>query len=81
MSDHHSAAQKPLGVQSGDDDDVDILYGSQFSGLTTYANIPYINCLSDEAAESSSKYDIAILGAPFDTVSGYLAGSLSRKYL
>ncbi|KAI0446443.1 arginase [Xylaria telfairii] len=89
VSNYHSAAQRPLGVQS-DDDDVDILYGSQFSGLTTYANIPYINCLSDEAAESSSKYDIAILGAPFDTgvtarpgarygPRGIRAGSL-RKY-
>ncbi|RYC57943.1 hypothetical protein CHU98_g8263 [Xylaria longipes] len=61
----YSTAQKPLGGPS--DDDVDILHGSQFNGLTTYANIPYINCFSDEAAESSSKYDIAILGAPFDT--------------
>ncbi|KAI0467219.1 arginase [Xylaria cf. heliscus] len=64
-SNSYSTAQKPLGIPS--EDDVDILYGSQFSGLTTYANIPYINCFSDEAAESSTKYDIAILGAPFDT--------------
>ncbi|TRX94950.1 hypothetical protein FHL15_004035 [Xylaria flabelliformis] len=64
---YYSTAQKPLGGPSGDDD-VDISYGSQFHGLTTYANIPYVNCFSDEAAEGSSKYDIAILGAPFDTV-------------
>ncbi|KAI0200856.1 arginase [Astrocystis sublimbata] len=63
-SNYHSAAQQPLSGFS--DDDVDILHGSQFNGLTTYANIPYINCLSNEAAEGSSKYDIAILGAPFD---------------
>ena len=36
-----------------------------FLGLTTFANIPYVSCLSDSSAE---KYDIAILGAPFDTV-------------
>jgi hypothetical protein len=40
--------------------------GSQFSGLTTFANLPYVNCLVEEDAESS--YDIAFLGAPFDTV-------------
>jgi agmatinase len=68
-SGYYSTIQKPLGGGS----DVDIAYGSQFSGLTTYANIPYVNCFSDKASaeDQSSKYDIAILGAPFDTV-GYL---------
>ncbi|KAI1136081.1 arginase [Hypoxylon sp. FL0543] len=47
-------------------DDVDIMTGSQFNGLTTYANLPYLNCLSDKEAEGN-RYDIAILGAPFDT--------------
>ncbi|KAI1807071.1 arginase family protein [Daldinia bambusicola] len=51
---------------TGVDDDVDIITGSQFNGLTTYANLPYLNCLSDDEAEGK-KYDIAILGAPFDT--------------
>ena len=36
-----------------------------FLGLTTFANIPYVSCLFDSSVE---KYDIAILGAPFDTV-------------
>ncbi|KAF2964258.1 hypothetical protein GQX73_g9319 [Xylaria multiplex] len=63
------SAQKPLAgfaVDDGGDDDIDILYGSQFSGLNTYARIPYVNCFSDDAAKDT-KYDIAILGAPFDT--------------
>ncbi|KAI8631043.1 arginase [Xylariaceae sp. FL1651] len=60
----YSTAQKPLANLN--DDDVDIAYGSQFNGLTTYANIPYVNCFSDAAAEGN-KFDIAILGAPFDT--------------
>ncbi|KAI1193271.1 arginase [Nemania serpens] len=62
-----STAQRPLGGIP--DEDVDILYGSQFSGLATYARIPYVNCLADdgEEEEGSGKYDIAILGAPFDT--------------
>lgn len=80
-SSYPTAEQKPLGRVSGvgvgfgyDDDDVDIAYGSLFNGLTTYANIPYVDCFSAEEEEgqsssSSDKYDIAILGAPFDTVS------------
>ncbi|KAI1153151.1 arginase [Nemania diffusa] len=59
-----STEQRPLGGLT--DDDVDILSGSQFNGLTTYAQIPYVHCLSDDAAEGN-KYDIAFLGAPFDT--------------
>lgn len=38
-----------------------------FSGLTTYANLPYVHCLSKHD-DDVEKYDIAILGAPFDTV-------------
>ncbi|KAI1638988.1 arginase [Biscogniauxia mediterranea] len=62
--------QKPMvfGLAPGHDhDDVDIVSGSQFNGLRTYANLPYVNCFSDQDGSSSSKYDIAILGAPFDT--------------
>ncbi|KAI8961963.1 arginase family protein [Daldinia sp. FL1419] len=55
------------GSLTGVDDDVDIVTGSQFNGLTTYANVPYLNCMSDAEAGEGGKYDIAILGAPFDT--------------
>ena len=41
---------------------------ARYAGLTTYANLPYVHCLAGEA-EQIQKYDIAILGAPFDTVS------------
>lgn len=40
--------------------------GAKFRGLNTYANLPYVHCLSADEVE---EYDIAILGAPFDTVS------------
>ncbi|KAL4778490.1 arginase family-domain-containing protein [Aspergillus varians] len=50
----------------GQNDKVDIISGSQFSGLTTFAHISYLNCFVDSEAESTP-YDIAILGAPFDT--------------
>jgi hypothetical protein len=49
------------------DDFIDVTTNSEFFGLTTFANLPYVNCLKpDEAA--AGRYDIAILGAPFDTV-------------
>ena len=40
-----------------------------FNGLSTYAGLPYVHCLAP-AEHEVEKYDIAILGAPFDTVSG-----------
>lgn len=45
---------------------IDVSTGSQFFGLSTYANLPYVNCLSSQ--KDVVRYDIAILGAPFDTV-------------
>lgn len=41
---------------------------AKFGGLTTYANLPYVHCLAPKG-EEVEKFDIAILGAPFDTVS------------
>lgn len=38
---------------------------SRYRGLTTFANLPWIHCLAEK--EDVSKYDIAFLGAPFDT--------------
>lgn len=40
---------------------------AKFEGLATYANLPYVHCLAPEG-EEVEKFDIAILGAPFDTV-------------
>lgn len=57
--------QRP--IHTGTYDEVNILDGSQFRGLKTFANLPYLNCLSDEEAVNKP-YDIAIMGAPFDTV-------------
>lgn len=48
-------------------DAVDVTTGPAFAGLTTYANLPYVHCLAPEG-EEVEKFDIAILGAPFDTV-------------
>lgn len=39
-----------------------------YAGLLTFANLPYVHCLAPRGQEVE-KYDIAFLGAPFDTVS------------
>ena len=54
--------QKPM----INDDGVDITTGSDFFGLMTFANLPYANCFKSSDMDA---YDIAIMGAPFDTVS------------
>lgn len=40
---------------------------AKYAGLTTYANLPYVHCLAPEDHDVEP-FDIAILGAPFDTV-------------
>lgn len=45
----------------------------KFAGLNTYANLPYVHCLAKEG-EEVERFDIAILGAPFDTVSPEVCG-------
>jgi len=42
-----------------------LLEAQKFAGLTTFANLPWVHCLSQE--DHVEKYDIAFLGAPFDT--------------
>lgn len=56
--------QHSFALEEGDK--IDIITGSQFSGLRTFAHLPYVNCFSDTEAKGR-KYDIAIMGAPFDT--------------
>lgn len=54
--------QHPMGPVDNDAD----LSAFDFWGLTTYANLPYVHCLAKDEKEIE-KYDIAIIGAPFDT--------------
>jgi agmatinase len=39
---------------------------AKYAGLTTFANLPWTHCLAEDEAEVE-KFDIAFLGAPFDT--------------
>jgi hypothetical protein len=43
-----------------------------FAGLTTFANLPFVQCLKDAENDAVEPFDIAFLGAPFDTVSWVL---------
>jgi agmatinase len=44
-------------------------------GLTTFANLPYVYCLSEKRNEDVEKFDVAFLGAGFDTVSAFCSVS------
>ncbi|KAF9449122.1 putative agmatinase [Macrolepiota fuliginosa MF-IS2] len=44
---------------------------SVFSGISTFGRLPYFPCLSSDA----ETYDIAFLGAPFDTGTSYRPGA------
>jgi len=44
---------------------------SVFSGISTFGRIPYFPCLSSD----DEKFDIAFLGAPFDTGTSYRPGA------
>jgi hypothetical protein len=69
---HHQAVlggpQRNHVTHTDDDDVIDISTNSKFYGLTTFANLPYVHCF-DEAEKE--RYDIAIMGAPFDTVGSF----------
>ncbi|CAN9388635.1 unnamed protein product [Alternaria alternata] len=43
---------------------------SIFSGISTFGRLPYHPCLS-----SNTKFDIAFIGAPFDTGTSYRPGA------
>lgn len=60
-------AQLPLNQGFNGNADVDVAGADTVAGLSTFANLPFVDCFSDEAARGQ-KYDIAVFGAPHDTV-------------
>ncbi|KAL1967469.1 hypothetical protein VTN77DRAFT_3254 [Rasamsonia byssochlamydoides] len=44
-------------------------------GLTSFAHLPYVPCFSALTDDQIDRYDIAILGAPFDTATSYRPGA------
>lgn len=57
---HSQSYQSSLGLNKDQ-----FLSYNKFAGLTTFANLPWVHCLSKDG--DVEKYDIAFLGAPFDT--------------
>jgi agmatinase len=62
----HPLLGNNLGALEYETDDIS---SPLYNGLSTYANLPYVHCLANSTLSASDveKYDIAILGAPFDT--------------
>ncbi|KAK0512017.1 hypothetical protein JMJ35_005145 [Cladonia borealis] len=48
---------------------------SVFSGISTFGRLPYAPCLVDEG----EKYDIAFIGAPFDTGTSFSSSQFIRR--
>ncbi|KZT60988.1 agmatinase [Calocera cornea HHB12733] len=77
--DHHHDEledQMPLGYvkfpyQATYPGDNEVTADSIFSGITTFARLPWSQCLTDKNAD----FDIAFLGAPFDTGTSYRPGA------
>jgi hypothetical protein len=46
------------------------IFQAQFAGLVTFAHLPYTQCLNS----LRHTYDIAIIGAPYDTGTTYRSG-------
>ncbi|RQM05719.1 hypothetical protein DH86_00003576, partial [Scytalidium sp. 3C] len=61
-----AALSDPVNIYGGHGGSKEIIFDQEFYGLKTFANLPYVNCLADRDAVNGT-YDIAVVGAPFDT--------------
>ncbi|KAL6706523.1 hypothetical protein ACN47E_005462 [Coniothyrium glycines] len=68
---HHVEDQQPLSQDHLDE--LERKWGTDwgFSGISTFAHLPHTRCLT----HPNTAYDIAILGAPFDTAVSYRPGA------
>ncbi|KAG2345822.1 agmatinase [Suillus weaverae] len=75
--DHHHEEQIPMNyvkypyqaIYPGDDE---VTADSIFSGITTFAKLPWVQCLGKDR---DTTFDIAFIGAPFDTGTSYRPGA------
>lgn len=50
-------------------------YTPAYAGIISFAHLPFVNCLHPRYSEEAhEKFDIAIVGAPFDTAVTYRPG-------
>ena len=69
----HANAYSPHSLQYDAYDgleDENFNYGKDYLGLLTYANLPHAKCFN--RSEQEVEYDVAVMGAPFDTVGLFL---------
>ncbi|KZV85393.1 Arginase/deacetylase [Exidia glandulosa HHB12029] len=74
---HDTLEQIPVGYvkypwQATYPGDNEVTADSIFSGITTFARLPWVQCLGKDADEA---FDIAFIGAPFDTGTSYRPGA------
>lgn len=67
--------QAPLRLDTDTDEDNVSLDTDAVGGLTSFGHLPYVPCFAAKADEDIDKYDIAVLGAPFDTGTSYRPGA------
>lgn len=60
--------------EGADDDDIDLTTDAM-GGLTSFGHLPYVPCFAAKTDEETAKYDIAVLGAPFDTATSFRPGA------
>ncbi|KAG2137563.1 arginase family-domain-containing protein [Suillus bovinus] len=75
--DHHHEDQIPLNYvkypyQAMYPGDNEVTADSIFSGITTFAKLPWVQCLGKDR---DTTFDIAFIGAPFDTGTSYRPGA------
>lgn len=71
----HGPGQLPLRLDSETgDDDVDLTTDAM-GGLTSFAHLPYVPCFAAKPDDEIDKYDIAVIGAPFDTATSFRPGA------
>ncbi|EPE09045.1 arginase family protein [Ophiostoma piceae UAMH 11346] len=68
---HHQTYQSSGSI---DVDDVDLTVDAM-GGLTSFAHLPYVSCFSPQTDAEVGSYDIAVLGAPFDTATSFRPGA------
>jgi len=76
-NDHEHGDQMPLGYfkypyQANYPGDNEVTADSIFSGITTFAKLPWVQCLGKDRHDA---FDIAFIGAPFDTGTSYRPGA------
>lgn len=69
----HVPGQTALRLDT-EDDDVPLSTDS-LSGLTSFAHLPFVPCFAAKEDADIESYDIAIVGAPFDTATSYRPGA------